>query len=85
MLLVFLMSFVFNQQRKNTLFLKCQIGISKTDTECHTNGRGGRRYLPYVFTKQGISMLASVLHSEIAINANLKSTMIIDFVTRRKL
>lgn len=35
------------------------------------DGRGGRRTLPYVFTEQGISMLASVLHSEVAINVSI--------------
>ena len=30
-----------------------------------------RRTLPYVFTEQGISMLASVLHSEVAINVSI--------------
>lgn len=35
------------------------------------DGRGGRRTLPYVFTEQGISMLASVLHSKIAINVSI--------------
>ena len=34
-------------------------------------GRGGRRTLPYVFTEQGISMLASVLHSEVAISVSI--------------
>lgn len=52
-------------------FLRCQIGISKTDIENKVDGRGGRRYLPYVFTEQGISMLASVLHSEVAINVSI--------------
>ena len=52
-------------------FLRCQFGISKADTENKVNGRGGRRYLPYVFTEQGISMLASVLHSEVAINVSI--------------
>lgn len=47
--------------------LKCQIGISSLNE----NGYGGRRTLPYVFTEQGISMLASVLHSDIAINVNI--------------
>jgi hypothetical protein len=32
---------------------------------------GGRRYLPYVFTKQGVAMLSSVLNSERAINVNI--------------
>lgn len=47
--------------------LKCQIGISSLDE----NGYGGRRYLPYVFTEQGISMLSAVLHSETAINVSI--------------
>lgn len=34
-------------------FLRCQNGISKEKTE----RRGGRRYMPYAFTEQGISML----------------------------
>ena len=29
-----------------------------------SSGHGGRRYLPYVFTEQGVSMLSSVLNSE---------------------
>ncbi len=37
-----------------------------------SNNRGGRRYLPYAFTEQGISMLASVLHSDIAVQASIK-------------
>lgn len=28
-----------------------------------TSKKGGRRYLPYVFTEQGVAMLSSVLHS----------------------
>lgn len=33
---------------------------------------GGRRYLPYVFTEQGIAMLSSVLKSERAIQVNIQ-------------
>jgi hypothetical protein len=36
-----------------------------------SNGRGGNRYLPYVFTEQGIAMLSSVLTSDIAIQMNI--------------
>jgi phage regulator Rha-like protein len=36
-----------------------------------TSNRGGRRYLPYVFTEHGITMLASVLRSEQAIQMNI--------------
>ena len=37
-----------------------------------TNIKGGRRYNPYVFTEHGVAMLASVLHSEIAIKVSIK-------------
>ena len=33
---------------------------------------GGRRYLPYVFTEQGVAMLSSVLNSERAILVNVE-------------
>ena len=36
-----------------------------------TSKRGGRRYLPYVFTEQGVAMLSSVLNSERAIQVNI--------------
>lgn len=45
--------------------LRFQIGTS------NENGRGGRRYYPYAYTEQGISMLASVLHSEVAVQASI--------------
>jgi hypothetical protein len=35
------------------------------------NNRGGRRYVPYVFTEQGVSMLSSVINSERAIKVNI--------------
>jgi hypothetical protein len=34
--------------------------------------RGGRRYLPYAFTEQGVAMLSSVLGSERAIAVNIQ-------------
>lgn len=34
--------------------------------------RGGRRYLPYAFTEQGIAMLSSVLNSPRAIAVNIQ-------------
>lgn len=37
-----------------------------------SNGRGGRRYLPYVFTEQGIAMLSAVLNSDIAIQVSIQ-------------
>jgi len=41
--------------------LRCQNVTSNTES-----GAGGRRYMPYVYTEQGIAMLASVLKSDIA-------------------
>jgi len=35
------------------------------------NHRGGRRYAPYAFTEQGVSMLSSVINSERAIEVNI--------------
>ena len=45
--------------------LRFQSGISKKA------GRGGRRYLPYVFTEQGVAMLASVLNSSRAVQVSI--------------
>lgn len=36
-----------------------------------TSKRGGRRYLPYAFTEQGVAMLSTVLNSERAIHVNI--------------
>ena len=36
-----------------------------------TSSWGGERYLPYVFTEQGVAMLSSVLNSERAIQVNI--------------
>lgn len=49
--------------------LRCQFGTSSLRNI--DNGYGGRRTLPYAFTEQGISMLASVLHSDVAINVSI--------------
>jgi hypothetical protein len=39
--------------------------------ETSKRGRGGRRYLPYVFTEQGVAMLSSVLRSSRAVQVNI--------------
>ena len=43
--------------------LRSQTVISKT--------KGGRRYMPYAFTEQGIAMLSSVLRSQRAVEVNI--------------
>jgi len=37
-----------------------------------SKGRGGRRYLPYAFTENGVAMLSSVLNSDRAIFVNIE-------------
>jgi hypothetical protein len=37
-----------------------------------TSSWGGRRYLPYAFTEQGVAMLSSILNSDRAIAANIQ-------------
>ena len=37
-----------------------------------SNGRGGRRYRPYMFTEQGIAMLSGVLRSNVAIQVSIR-------------
>ena len=37
-----------------------------------SNGRGGNRYMPYAFTRNGIAMLSSVLRSDTAVEVNIR-------------
>ena len=37
-----------------------------------SNGRGGRRYRPYMFTEQGIAMLSGVLRSNVAVQVSIR-------------
>jgi hypothetical protein len=51
--------------------------LSKTETESlrtqnASSNRGGSRYMPFVFTEQGVAMLASVLNSAKAIEVNIQ-------------
>ena len=61
--------FRFQLTKEEYQSLRCQTGISSFAQG--ENNYGGRRTLPYVFTEQGISMLASVLHSEVAIKVSI--------------
>ena len=47
--------------------LRCKIFTSSLDSTY-----GGRRYLPHVFTEHGITMLAGILKSDIAVSVSLK-------------
>ncbi len=57
--------FMFQLTEEEYESLRFQIGTSKPK-------RGGRRFMPYVFTEQGIAMLSSVLKSEQAISVNIQ-------------
>src|SRR5207248_6705662 len=54
--------FVFQITAKELRNLKSQVVISSW---------GGRRYLPYAFTEQGVAMLSSVLNSERAVKVKI--------------
>ena len=56
---------MFQMSKEEYELLRSQIVISK-------KGRGGRRYLPYAFTEQGVAMLSSVLRSERAVQVNIE-------------
>lgn len=45
---------------------------SQIATSIGSDTKGGRRYLPYVFTEQGIAMLSAVLRSDIAIQVSIR-------------
>lgn len=55
--------FMFRLNGNEEQCLRRQIGTSKA--------RGGRRYLPYAFTEQGVAMLSSVLNNERAVHVNI--------------
>jgi len=58
--------------------LRFQNGTSSSEIENY----GGRRYLPYVYTEQGISMLAGVLKNDVAIKISI--SIIRAFIEMRK-
>jgi len=46
--------------------------ILRSQIVTSSQSHGGRRYLPHVFTEQGIAMLSGILNSETAINVNIQ-------------
>jgi phage regulator Rha-like protein len=60
----FPLDFAFQLRLKEADLLRSQFVTSN-------DGRGGRRYLPYVFTEHGVAMLSSVLNSERAVQMNI--------------
>ena len=66
--------FMFRLTKKEWERLRFQFGTSKE--------RGGTRYIPYVFTEQGVSMLSAILNSKKAIDVSV--TIIRAFVMLRQ-
>jgi hypothetical protein len=56
--------FMFQLTTEEVEALRFHLGTSK--------GRGGRRYLPYAFTEQGVAMLSSVLRCSRAVGVNIE-------------
>lgn len=51
---------------------KVEIEALRSQFVISNEGRGGRRYAPYVFTEQGVAMLSGVLRSKRAITVNIQ-------------
>jgi hypothetical protein len=66
--------FMFRLTKKEYEGLRCHFGTSRW---------GGRRYLPYAFTEQGVAMLSSVLRSKRAVQVNI--TIMRAFVQLREM
>lgn len=80
--------FMFQLTKEEVDLLRSQIVTSKSDSRLIRgesgilrsqfviskigDPRGGRRYLPYAFTEQGVAMLSSVLRSPRAIAVNIE-------------
>lgn len=69
--------FCFQLTKEEYELLRCQNVTSNKES-----GSGGRRYMPYVFTEQGIAMLSAVLKSDTAVEVSIK--IINSFVEMRK-
>ena len=69
--------FCFQLTEKEFEFLRCQF------VTLNKNGRGQhRKYMPYVFTEHGITMLAALLKGEVAIKVSIE--IINTFIRMRK-
>lgn len=69
--------FMFQVSETEYENLKSQIATSSS------RNYGGRRYMPYAFTEQGVAMLSSVLNSERAVQVNI--SIMRAFVNMRRL
>jgi hypothetical protein len=61
----FMFELTRNEYNNLKMNLRCQIGAS------NEGKRGGVRYMPFAFTREGVAMLSGVLNSDKAIQANI--------------
>jgi len=83
----FPVEFMFQLNESEVEILRSQFVTSKSPSNLKsqfvTSSWGGRRYLPYAFTEQGVAMLSTVLRSETAINISIQ--IMNAFVAMRRL
>ena len=70
-------NYCFQLTKEEYKNLRCQNITSNLKNNC-----GGRRYLPYVFTEEGVAMLSVVLRTPIAEEVSIR--IMEAFVTMRK-
>jgi phage regulator Rha-like protein len=86
--------FMFQLTQAEVQGLRFQFGTSNSaaaekrsglrfQNETSKSRRGGRRYLPYAFTEQGVAMLSSVLRSKRAVQVNI--AIMLTFVRLREM
>jgi hypothetical protein len=64
--------FMFRLTAEEAPNLRFQFGTSSSAPVQPGAGHGGRRYLPYAFTEQGVAMLSGVLNSARAVQVNIE-------------
>ncbi|MBV4357499.1 ORF6N domain-containing protein [Pinibacter aurantiacus] len=67
--------FMFQLTKEEWEAIRYQVDMLESNSSLRTqfasSKRGGIRYMPYVFTEQGVAMLSSVVNSEKAISMNI--------------
>ena len=65
--------FAFQLTVEELINLRLQFATSSLRSQITTSKKhGGRRYLPWVFTEHGAIMLASILNSDVAVQASVR-------------
>lgn len=68
----FPLDFMFQLNEQESESMRSQSVTAYLRSQSVTSSHGGRRYLPYAFSEQGVAMLSSILNSERAILVNIQ-------------